>query len=194
MKKKKNKAKQVVVVPHVIQTVEEQKNSGNTKTYAFYEEYHDSSYIDSHDKRTTVKLKEHGEDRIYYLQNDVNKELVVYKIDDGLIKAKDAKDNKCDYGIYTEDELLILVELKGGNYKKAIQQLTNTTNILGLNGTNKIKKLLVRTVLSNARSVPNITSTDLARLKQIITKYNCGFKDEYIGKGTQQFEDILSKI
>lgn len=193
MKKKKINVKQGVVEPHVIRTVGEQKGE-NSKSYAFYEEYHDSSYIDSHDKRTTVKLKEHGEGRIYYLQNDIKKDIVVYKIDDGLIKAKEEGDDKCDYGIYTEDELLVLVELKGGNYKKAIKQLTNTINILGLNGTNKIKKLLARTVLSNAKGVPNVTTTDIARLKQIITKYNRGFKDEYISKGTQQLEEILSKI
>lgn len=191
---KGNKVEQITINSHVIRTSEDQSDSSNPKIYAFYEDYHDSSYIESHDTRRTVSLKEHGESRKYSLHNDIEKELVVYKIDDGILKGKEAGDNKCDYGIYTENELLILIELKGGDYKKAIQQITNTTQLLGLNGTNKIKRLLARAVLSNGRKVPNVTESDLARLKHLISKYNGGIKDEYIQKSTQELKDTLSKI
>lgn len=196
-KKDKNKGKkdeQKATNPLVILTLAEQKGCENPREYPLYEEYHDSSYIKSHDKRQTVSLTEKGEKSQYYLHNDINKELVVYQIDGGVFKSTAEGDQKCDFGIYTEDELLILVELKGGNYKKAIKQLTNTTTLLGLNGSNKIKKLLARTVLTNGRSVPNITTTETAQLKGLITKYNGGYKEEYIGKATLKFEDTLSKI
>jgi hypothetical protein len=196
-KKDKNKGKkdeQKATNPLVILTLAEQKGCKNPREFPLYEEYHDSSYIKYHDKRQTVSLTEKGEKSQYYLHNDINKELVVYQIDGGIFSSTAKGDNKCDYGIYTEDELLILVELKGGDYKKAIKQLTNTTTLLGLNGSNKIKKLLARTVLTNGKSVPNITNTDIAKLKQLITKYNKGFKKEYIDKATLKFEDILSKI
>lgn len=192
---KSKHSKQEIVTPHVIRTLEEQKADDNPKEYSFYEEYHDSSsYIKSQDKRKTVKLQEQGEDRIYYLHNDVQKEIVVYHIDGGLIVEQKKGDNKCDYGIYTEDELLILVELKGSDYKKAIQQITNTTKVLGLDGVKKIKKLLARIVLSNGNAVPKITSSDLARLKQIIGRYNGGFEENYIAQKTKQFEETLSNI
>jgi len=191
---KDNKVEQITVNFHVIRTLEDQSDSDKPKIFAFYEDYHDSSYIESHDTRQIVSLKEHGESRKYYLHNDIEKELVVYKIDDGLDKDKGDGDIKCDYGIYTEDDLLILIELKGGDYKKAIQQITNTTKFLGLNGTNKIKRLLARAVLSNGRRVPNVRESDLTRLKQLISKYNGGIKDEYIQKSTQELKENLSEI
>lgn len=192
---KTNVIKQQKASAFVIRTLEEQqKDSKNPHLYAFYEEYHDSSYA-KHNSDSTVRLKEPGENRIYYLHNDNKKDLVVYAIDGGLYKSQAPGDSKCDFGIYTEDELLILIELKGTDYKKAIQQITNTaTNVLGLTGSNKIKRLLARTVLSNGRNVPNVTTTDLAKLKQLITRYNGGFKDEYIGKSTKVLEENLSKI
>lgn len=194
--KGKKEAKQATASTLVIRTLAEQEGCDNPREFPFYEEYHDSSYIKFHDKRSTVHLTENGEKSQYYLHNDIDgkKELVVYEIDGKLVESQAEGDNKCDYGIYTEDELLILVELKGGDYKKAIKQLTNTTTLLGLNGSNKIKKLLARTVLTNGRSVPNITTTELAKLTQLITKYNKGFKKEYIDKATLKFEDTLSKI
>lgn len=194
--KGKKEAKQATASPLVIRTLAEQEGCDNTREFPFYEDYHDSSYIISHDKRSTVHLEEKGEKSQYYLQNDIEgkKELVVYEIDGKLVESQAEGDNKCDYGIYTEDELLILAELKGGDYKKAIKQLTNTTKFLGLNGSNKIKRLLARTVLTNGNSVPNITNTDLATLKRLISKYNGSFKEEYIGKATIKLEEKLSKI
>lgn len=195
-KKDKNKGKkdeQKAKNPLVILTLAEQKGCENPREFPLYEEYHDS-YIDSHDRRSKVRLKDSGEARVYYLNNDIQKELVVYQIDGGIFDSTEKGNIKCDFGIYTEDELLILVELKGGDYKHAIEQLTNTTKSLGLNGSNKIKKLLARTVLSNGRKVPNVTETDLAALKRLIAKYNKGFKKEYIDKATSKMEEPLSKI
>ncbi len=191
-KNKGKKSKQEAANPLVILTLAEQEGCKNQREFPFYEDYHDTSYIQWHDKRSTVCLEEKGEKSKYYLHNDINKELVVYQIDGGIFSSTAKGDNKCDYGIYTEDELLILVELKGGDYKKAIKQLTNTTTLLGLNGSNKIKKLLARTVLTNGRSVPNITTTEIAKLKGLITKYNGGYKEEYIGKATLKLEETLS--
>lgn len=190
----KNKDKQKTEESRIILTLAEQERFKNVKEFPLYEEYHDSSYIKSHDKKATVNLNEQGEKSQYYLHNDINKELVVYEIDGKLVKSQAKGDNKCDYGIYTEDELLILVELKGGDYKKAIRQLTNTTKFLGLDGTNKIKRLLARTVLTNGRNVPNITESDLATLKHLISKYNGGFKKNYIGNATIKLEETLSKL
>ena len=183
---------------HIISTLEEQKNTEYPKHYEFYENYHDSSYIEFHGIKSNVKLKEPRESRKYSLCNDIKKDLVVYKIDGGLFKSQAIGDTKCDYGIYTEDELLILVELKGGNYKKAVQQITNTTKLLGLNGSNKIKRLIARTVLSNGRKVPNITERDLAALKQLISKYNClrrpKFSQLHRTKSvTHEFANLISR-
>ena len=196
-KKDKNKGKkdeQKATNPLVILTLAEQEGCENPREFPFYEEYHDSSYIISHDRRPNVSLKDPGEDRVYCLYNDIQKELVVYHIDGGLLNKTKAGDNKCDIGIYTEDELLILIELKGTDCRKAIQQIVSTIKNLGLEHGSKIKKLLARVVVSSGRNVPNIRESDTTKLKQTIAHYNGGFKQEYILIKSRKLEETLSKI
>lgn len=176
----------------IIRTLAEQ--STDRREYPFYEKFHEGCYIQSHDHKHKVVLKEPREDREYRLINDLKKELVVYKIDTGVITEHEAGDNKCDFGIYSEDDLLILVELKGADYKKAIEQISKTTKTLGIGSQIKVKKLLVRVVVSNGRGVPNVQTTDLAQLKRLITTINGLFREEYIKKKSQQLEETLSKL
>lgn len=105
----------------IIRTLAEQ--STDKREYSFYENFHEGRYIQSHDQRHTVVLKEPREDREYRLINDLKKELVVYKIDAGVITEHEAGDNKCDFGIYSEDDLLILVELKVLITRKPLSKL-----------------------------------------------------------------------
>lgn len=188
----KNGKKNNQLLPSVNKTIRTLAEQNDPKRlYAFYEDYHDESYISSHDSRATVKLKEQREDRIYYLRNSCAKELVVYKIDGGLLASQKEGDNKCDFGIYTEDELLILIELKGKDYKKAVIQILNTIKELGLNNTNpqKVKKLLARVVLSKGGNVPNLRTTELTALKQVLQKYGGNLLPM-----SQTLEETLSKI
>lgn len=188
---KNNKIKQVASGNEfIIRTIEEQKGSLPQKTYAFYEEYHDDYYVDYHDKRQIVMLKDKREERKYYLYNDINKELVKYDIDGKLLKSQEEGAKKCDFGIYTEDELLILVELKGADYEKAVCQILNTTRELGITkGSKKIKKLLARVVLSKGLNVPGLRSSELTQLTQLLKQFN----GNILAK-SRVLEETLSKI
>lgn len=135
--------------------------------WTFFNTYHDDRYILSHDSRKTVVLKEPKESRVYRLNNQSGKELVVYTIDGGVITSD--KVYKCDYGIYTEDNALYLVELKGREYLHALKQLLSTINILLISPGVKVNRLNARVVLSKAR-IPDIMPTDEKKLLAILKK------------------------
>ena len=137
------------------------------KKWPFYQAYHEESYILRHDCSKEVSLREQGENRTYRFHNKSIKETVVYEIDGGLINNNSVL--KCDYGIYTEDDLLFLIELKGEDLDQALDQINSTINIL-LKKTNiKVKKLNARIVLSKV-SVPRIYASKENKLKQLLHK------------------------
>ena len=132
--------------------------------YPFFNKYHDESYIVQHGEIKLIVAEEKG--MVYRLKNEAQKEIVKYKIDGGLIQSQD--DNKCDYGIYTEDKLLILVELKGRHYKHAVTQILSTIEKLKLKDTSDINKLFARVVLSKGHEVPGTKTSDEMKLDRII--------------------------
>lgn len=153
--------------------------------WLFYKKYHDKDYIQSHDTRRNVILNDQREYPKYCLRNNTEQEIVVYKIDGGLIKNNTSL--KCDYGIYTEHDVLYLVELKGGDYYHALEQIQSTIDIL-LKGPNIIvKQLNVRIVLSKTRT-PNIVST-LEKKLNILLKKKYGKGD--ILKRTRLLEETI---
>lgn len=127
----------------------------------FYNAYHDTGYIISHDNRKAVVLREPRESRVYRLENPSQKEVVVFRVDGGLISDNDVL--KCDNGIYTEDDILYLIELKGTDYIHALEQLLSTINILLQRPQVKVSRLNARIVLSKIR-VPDIMPTQEKRL------------------------------
>lgn len=142
------------------------------KEWSFFQAYNNNNYILRHDCSTTVSLHEKGENRKYILHNNPKnkKEIIIYKIDGGLIDNN--RDLKCDYGIYTEDDLLFLIELKGANLDHALDQINNTIKIL-LKQPIKVKKLNVRIVLSKVRT-PDIYATKEKKLMQSLLKFYGG--------------------
>lgn len=142
------------------------------KKWQFYKTYHDKENIQSHDTRNHVVLKEKRESREYRLHNNTQQELIVYIIDGGLISNNEQQ--KCDYGVYTENDILYLVELKGGDYIHALEQIFSTINILIVNPNISVKQLNARVVLSKART-PDILSTQEKKLNILLkTKYGKG--------------------
>ncbi len=135
--------------------------------WPFFQAYHDGAYINRHDCSKEVVLREPGENRTYKLHNKTGKEIVVYKIDGGLISNDDVL--KCDNGIYTEDNLLFLIELKGADLNHALDQINSTIDILIKRPSIKVKRLNARIVLSRV-SVPRITASKENKLKQLLHK------------------------
>lgn len=153
--------------------------------WRFFNLYHDKKYIQSHDTRKNVALKEKRESREYYLHNKSEQEIVIYKIDGGLIDND--KVIKCDYGIYTERDILYLIELKGCNYLHALEQILNTIDILLKKPNICVKQLNARIVLSRNRT-PNILATQEKKLSSLL-------KREYgnggLLKQTRRLEDTI---
>ena len=141
------------------------------KKWSFFQTYHDSAYILRHDCSKDVPLREPKEKRTYRLLNNSGKEIVVYMIDGGIINNEEVQ--KCDYGIYREDNQLILVELKGADLGHAIDQISSTINILLKQPSVKVKRLNARIVLSKVR-VPDTLSTKEKQLMQLLHKFYGG--------------------
>lgn len=137
------------------------------KEWPFFQAYHDGAYILRHDCSKDIPLREPREKRVYRFLNNSAKEIVVYKIDGGIINNDEVQ--KCDNGIYTEDDLLILVELKGADLDHALNQISSTIKILLKQPSIKVKKLNARVVLSKVR-VPDMLSTKEKQLKQLLQK------------------------
>ena len=137
------------------------------KEWPFFQAYHDNGYILRHDCSKEVSLREPGENRTYKLHNKSGKELVVYRIDGGLINDENVL--KCDNGIYTENDWLFLIELKGTDLNHALDQINNTIDILLKRPNKKVKKLNARIVLSKV-SIPRISASKENKLKQLLHK------------------------
>lgn len=137
------------------------------KEYSFYRAYHNDNYILRHDCSKDIPLREPKENRTYRLHNKSGKEIVVYQIDGGLIDNENVL--KCDNGIYTEDDWLFLIELKGADVNHALDQISSTIDILLKQPCIKVKKLNARIVLSKV-CVPKISSSKEKRMKQLLRK------------------------
>ena len=137
------------------------------KEWPFFQAYHDNGYILRHDCSKEVSLREPGENRTYKLHNKFGKEIVVYKVDGGLINDENVL--KCDNGIYTENDWLFLIELKGTDLNHALDQINNTIDILLKRSNKKVKKLNARIVLSKV-SIPRISTSKENKLKQLLHK------------------------
>jgi hypothetical protein len=131
------------------------------------------------DKRKNISLKDSGNPRKYIAQNPHGKGVVVYHIDGGLIS--DPKQSKCDYGLLTESDHLYLIELKGADYSHALEQITNTINLLMPN----VASVHARVVLSKVRT-PNIKVAGEKKLQKLLMKYN----GDLIKKENQLVETI----
>lgn len=156
------------------------------KEWAFFQAYHDASYILRHDCSKDVPLREKKEKRTYRLHNNSKKEIVVYKVDGGLINDNDVL--KCDYGIYTEDEWLFLIELKGKDLGYALDQINSTIDILLKREDIKVKKLNARIVVSKV-SVPKIYASKENKLKQLLYKFYGG--GDYKKQSQKTLEDSI---
>ena len=136
-------------------------------SWSFYTAFHNPAYILRHDCSKIVPLREMHESRVYRLYNPQGRELVLYKIDGGIINDNEV--NKCDFGILTENNDFFLIELKGVDLNHAIDQINCTIDLLFKRNKNIVNTLSVRIVLSKVR-VPNIVETKEKKLKHLLSK------------------------
>ena len=155
------------------------------KEWPFFLAYHDAAYILRHNCSKEVSLYESGESPTYQFHNKSGKEIVVYKIDGGIINNDDVL--KCDNGVYTENDSLYLIELKGADLNHALDQINSTIDFLIKRPSIKIKRLNARIVLSRV-SIPRITASKENKLKQLLHKSYGG--GDY-KKQSQVLEDTI---
>lgn len=159
----------------------------SNKAWPFFQAYHDNNYINSHDCRPIVSLHDKEHPQIKYILNNKNaKEIVVYQIDDRLIHSKET--NKCDFAIYTEDDILFFIELKGDDLNQAAKQIRRTIEILLAPKKIKPKMLCPRIVLSKRRT-PDVMPSEEKKLVQLLHNNYRGCND--YRKQTQVFKETL---
>ena len=120
----------------------------------------------------------------YILDNPLRKELVIYQIDNGLIKSTAIK---CDFGIYTENDILFLVELKSPEreYAHALEQIINTIEMLIVGKHISVNKLNARIV---SRKYPNIPTAKERKLEnRLVTTHKCNLLN-----GAKTLKEVLS--
>ena len=107
--------------------------------------------------------------RRYVLINKSQQKICEIKVDNGIIQDTDK--NKCDYAfLICGNKNLVLVELKGMDFRHAIQQIISTINLLAA----KINEnpVSARIVLSKV-NVPNLQNNPkFLKLKKIIKSKN----------------------
>lgn len=130
--------------------------------WPFFTAYRDAAYIMRHDASRTTVLREPKEKREFRLLNESGKEFVVYRVDGGII-TQDVP--KCDYAIYVDDDTLFLIELKGADLNRAIEQIDSAIDLLVKVPRVKVTKLNARIVVSKV-SVPAVVASKERRLQQ----------------------------
>ncbi|HCC51350.1 MAG TPA: hypothetical protein DEQ30_04265 [Porphyromonadaceae bacterium] len=148
----------------------------------FDETYADPSYTISDDNRSIVVLKDKKERREYIGENIDRKQIIVYLVDDGIIKSGE----RCDYTLCLCDpNILYFIELKGGNYTKALSQIYTTIESLVIGPRLSTSEVHARIVLSKVR-VPNVRSAEETKLNKLLKRLNGNLK-----KTSQKMIDIL---
>lgn len=153
----------------------------------FTEKYNDKTYIISQDKRRIVSLKDHGESRKYVGRNPGKLELSVFRVDNGICKSSKPGDQKCDYAIYTGNDNLYLIELKGADYSKAIDQLNCTVKELLSEDIEGLKAVFARVVLSKT----NVPQTLKTKEKKLMTLLKKKYKGSLLKKTKEMTEDLV---
>jgi len=97
-------------------------------------------------KEPTLTFKENN--REYIAKNDSRKDVLGFKIDNGLLTGNTEK--KCDAAIIVEYDICYLIELKGHDIKTACDQIDATLDFF--KAEYKIKKFVGRIVCSEIRT------------------------------------------
>lgn len=140
----------------------------------FDKKYQNPLFIISDDTRAVITLKDKREPRKYIGNNNQKKQITVYQIDNGILKDGE----KCDFGLYLPDQNeLFLIELKGGDFTKALSQIHSTINVLLVKACVDTSKVHARIVLSRVR-VPNIKSAAEIKLLKLLKELNGTLKKE----------------
>ena len=146
----------------------------------FADKYTEPRYIVSDDRRKQIVLSDRGESRRYVANNAKGQRVVVFRVDDGIITDK--TEPKCDYAFWTEENSVYFIELKGGDYSKALTQIHNTILRLVQRPNINTKEMHARIVLSNGRAIKAaVANTNEVKLRCLLKRYG-----GILNKGSQK--------
>lgn len=151
----------------------------------FTEKYNLPETIKSADTRKVVTLKEPREDRKYIAENPNQLFLTVYQVDGALLKSPNPGDKKCDYAIYTSNDDLFLIELKGSDYSQALDQIKKTLDCLLIPGLDSLHSVNGRVVLSKTK-VPATLETKEKKMMLLLRKLGGTLK-----KKSREFREVI---
>lgn len=151
----------------------------------FTEKYNLPETIKSADTRKVVTLKEPREDRKYIAENPNQLFLTVYQVDGALLKSQNPGDKKCDYAIYTSNDDLFLIELKGSDYSQALDQIKKTLDCLLIPNLDRLHSVNGRVVLSKTK-VPATLETKEKKMMLHLKKMGGTLK-----KQSREFREVL---
>ena len=150
------------------------------------EKHNDPHYTKSQDRRPRISLKDKGESRKYVGENPNGLLLTVYQVDGGIFNSTKAGDKKCDFAIYTESDNLYLIELKGGDYSRSLDQLENTLQQLLTIDIETPQSVQARVVLSKTK-IPGTLDTKEKKLMALLKKKYHGS----LQRKTREMSEIL---
>ena len=110
---------------------------------------------------------------VYVAENKNQKRILGFRIDNGFIKDKNSGDRKCDFALYTEDEVLYLIELKGTKIQESFEQLLKTLDFFSLKY-KSINKFLCRSVHSRINTF-KLEGERIKHLRKKLIKINKEF-------------------
>lgn len=119
----------------------------------FQEKYPAKHYIEYNGRDAIIIVRDEGNPRIWKGLNTGHKKVIKYRVDNGLITSKTLA--KCDYAVWIEGENLYLIELKGTDYRHALEQIENSLDMLIIKPNISTNSVNGRIVLSRGR-IPNI--------------------------------------
>ncbi len=151
----------------------------------FTEKYNLPEAVNSADTRKVVTLKEPREDRKYIAENPNQLFLTVYQVDGALLKSQNPGDKKCDYAIYTSNDDLFLIELKGSDYSQALDQIKKTLDCLLTPDLDNLHSVNGRVVLSKTK-VPATLETKEKKMMLLLGKLGGTLK-----KKSREFREVI---
>ena len=135
----------------------------------FKDRYCDESYIVSDDERPIVSVKDSGSPRQWIGLNQNKKNVVKYRVDGGIVTSKE--ESKCDYAVCVDNitsDTIYLIELKGCDYKHALDQISSTLDKLIISPGIADCSVNGRVVLSRGRNPKIRCSTEPPLIKKLM--------------------------
>lgn len=130
-----------------------------------------SGCIKYQNKERKLVFSEKG--RFYYGENFSAKEILGFKVDQGLINDEN---NRCDYSLIVQNDVCFLIELKGRDVSHAAEQILFTQDVFEKKY--GIKKFVARIVCSKAKTA-ELNTNVYKKMDKLMKSLNLNYGISY---------------